>query len=51
MAFENANGTGMYMPVAPAATNYGSNGWNGGFGGCSSCSCSQLTTAGVTVSE
>lgn len=33
MAFENANGTGMYMPVAPAATNYGSNGWNSGFGG------------------
>lgn len=33
MAFENSNGTGMYMPVAPAATNYGNSGWGNGFGG------------------
>lgn len=30
MALDESNGTGMYMPVAPA---YGGGGFGGGFGG------------------
>lgn len=31
--FTNDNGTGMYMPVAPASGAYGNNNGWGGFGG------------------